>query len=347
MSSEASERCGLAPGPYTLVVTQANLQLRDDQKVLFIWPYRFIRRYGYRQGKFTFEAGRKCESGEGTFHMEHSNQQEIFRCISSKMKNMKKLLTGESLSSPAILCGDNQFHAALNMMARSRSPLPPSPTGSTPLLDTDLCSIPSVKPLMPVPVEPLPRNLKPPPPLKPKPAKPPRKNLPIIRTDDCSENIREDLLSRKSSDGFADYDDVEVRNDAWKTMGVSIMPHSERPFSLSTIDPLEHQNCSRQPPEEHHYDRLQHLGPTSKLHTRPGYRHITAIAPPLPTSPLPSSIEANDIEAIRAADDSHLGYGMIRKKSVPVEENYPQNTGPPHQVYNDLEYAVVCKPNRV
>lgn len=262
------------------------------------------------------------------------------------MKNMKKLMTGESLSSPAIMCGDNQFHAALSMMARSRSPLPPSPTGSTPLLDTDLCPIPSVKPLMPIPVEPMPRNSRPPPPVKPKPAKPPRKNLPTIRGDDCNEIISDDLPSKKSSDGFDEYDDVEIINNAWKTMGVNVMPHTERPFSLSTAEPP---NNMWQPPEEHHYDTLQHLGPVSKQHTRPGYRLINAIAaPPLPTTPLPSSPEANDIEAVRAADDSHLGYGMIRKKSVPVEENIPQqNSGPPHQVHNEIEYAVVCKPNRV
>lgn len=265
------------------------------------------------------------------------------------MKNMKKLLTGESLSSPAILCGDNQFHAALNMMARSRSPLPPSPTGSTPLLDSEICSIPSIKPLMPVPIELLPRNLKPPPPLKPKPAKPPRKNVPLIKMDDYNENNGEECRDKRTqvSDGFADYDDVEVRNDAWKTMGVNVMPHSERAFSLIPISPLEHQNCNAQSPEEHHYDRLQHLGHTSKLPSRSGYMHLNAIAPPLPTTPLPSPSETNDIEAIRSADDSHLGYGMIRKKSVPIEESYSQAHGPSHQVYNDLEYAIVFKPNRV
>ncbi|KAG8310762.1 transmembrane receptor protein tyrosine kinase adaptor activity protein [Homalodisca vitripennis] len=338
VASEASERCGLAPGPYTLVVTQSALHLRDDQRVLYIWPYRFIRRYGHRQGKFTFEAGRKCESGEGTFHMEHSNQQEIFRCISSKMKNMKKLLTGESLSSPAILCGDNQFHAALNMMARSRSPLPPSPTGSTPLLDAELCSISSAKPLIPVPVEPLQRSLKPPLPFKPKPMKPPRKNLPAITVNDSDENCSKEHQNQ-NADNCADYDDIEVRNDAWKTMGLGVMPHSERPFSSRTEEPLEMQTNWQQC-EEHHYDKLQHLGPTNKPHPRPGYRQIVGIAPALPP---PCASE----DTVRAADDSHLGYGVIRKKPVPAEETQPANVGPPHQVYNNMEYAIVCKPNRV
>lgn len=81
LPSDASNRCGLEPINYTLVLTPSSLQLRSsgDNKLLFTWPYCFIRRYGHKDGKFTFEAGRKCESGEGTFYLEHSNQQEIFR----------------------------------------------------------------------------------------------------------------------------------------------------------------------------------------------------------------------------------------------------------------------------
>lgn len=80
-SSEASVRCGLEPKYYTLILTSTAIQLRNnlDNKLLFTWPYCFIRRYGHKQGKFTFEAGRKCETGEGTFYLEHTNQQEIFR----------------------------------------------------------------------------------------------------------------------------------------------------------------------------------------------------------------------------------------------------------------------------
>lgn len=77
--SKASIRCGLEPKSYTLVLTSTAIQLRDDTELLYTWPYCFIRRYGYRDGKFTFEAGRKCESGEGTFYLEHCNQHEIYR----------------------------------------------------------------------------------------------------------------------------------------------------------------------------------------------------------------------------------------------------------------------------
>ncbi|RZF32935.1 hypothetical protein LSTR_LSTR017289, partial [Laodelphax striatellus] len=266
--------------PYTLVVTPSALQLRDvsEQAILFTWPYRFIRRYGYRAGKFTFEAGRKCESGEGTFHMEHSNQQEIFRCISSKMKNMRKLLTGESL--PAIFCGDNQFNAALSMSARSRSPLPPSPTSATsPLLDSDLVHISSVKPLMPVVLDsheprPAPRSLNPPPLLKPKPQKPPRKNVPIKPSTSSSPPNLPPPDPRRCTDSDQDtsaYDDVEIRSEAWRTMGVDVMTHTERPFATDESGKVFIQQTSC-----NDYDRLQHLGPVSK--SNPGYKQINAIA---------------------------------------------------------------------
>lgn len=80
-ASEASNRCGLDPIYYTLVLTTTAIELRriSDNRLLFTWPYCLIRRYGHKSGKFTFEAGRKCESGEGTFYLEHSNQHEIFR----------------------------------------------------------------------------------------------------------------------------------------------------------------------------------------------------------------------------------------------------------------------------
>lgn len=79
--SPASVRCGLESKNYTIILTSIAIQLRTviDSKLLYTWPYCFIRKYGHKGGIFSFEAGRKCESGEGTFYLEHPNQQEIFR----------------------------------------------------------------------------------------------------------------------------------------------------------------------------------------------------------------------------------------------------------------------------
>lgn len=400
--SEASERCGLEPGVYTLVVASAVIQLRSstDNSILFTWPYRYIRRYGYREGKFIFEAGRKCDSGEGTFTLQHSNQQEIFRCLSSKMKSMRKLLSGETPVSPVIMCGDNQFQAALSMEARSRSPLPPSPTSAT-LFDTEFSTIsqPSSKFLGSVVAEnehfvvnsfshSTSRH-------KPKPVKPPRKQ--IQSTENIStenESTTSDSVSSgryKTSKGSSlspttpvlvtptdstqDYDDVEVRKDAWRTLGVDDIRHTEnqcsdeedRPNQFSTASTVKVAEQSPMPQcskilatqistksdSSEDYDKLQHFRPPPKP-TAGGYSHVPVPSvnsqmqlPPAPEEP-PSTFNDYElfdkIQACRLADDSHYGYGMIRKKSVPSDTSV---SGPEHQFYNDQEYAVVQKPKKV
>lgn len=124
--SEASIRCNIDPKCYLLQLTATELQLKTtcgSKNVISYWPYRFIRKYGYRDGKFTFEAGRKCSTGEGVFILDHTNPQDVFRCMSSKMKCMKKLIAGDVVNIDSC---ENQLTAAASMEAGSRSPLPPS-----------------------------------------------------------------------------------------------------------------------------------------------------------------------------------------------------------------------------
>lgn len=520
-----STRCGLDPGPYTLLLTSSAIQLRDskEQQLLFTWPYLYIRKYGYRDGKFTFEAGRKCETGEGEFQLKCNNQQEIYRCLSLKMKSMRKLLGGEIPSSSSIFCTDtsNQFQAALSMEARSRSPLPPSPNSSTNVLDLDLNPSsqfksvdlnlpfnngPPLKPKAttynslfhasfespPIPfkqkplisptsennsliginlppylhpksvsvsqnstdknssrkspnlfratlvdidindsVEPSTKYSETPsiaPPLKPKPLKPPRKNI-FIPNSQKSANDEEagskrfyrqksdtsipkqevSLLPQNSmpntsaemANSTPPYDEVEIRHEAWKTLGLDEMTHTERPFSqiinssdssldYEILDNLDEPKLKESQSDKTlttngasskvqkfmflpikpasvsgNYDTLQHFGTPVKTNGKSGYKQII-INHSSPTSPSPpegySLLEnyANNqnrtfhdydeveepMETCRMADDSHLGYGIIRKKP----ENQIQNDlrlPPKHKVYNNMEYAVITKSKHV
>lgn len=364
-SSDASIRCGLEPKTYTLVLTNTAIQLRNiaDNKLLFTWPYCFIRRYGYRSGKFTFEAGRKCDTGEGVFHLEHSNQQEIFRCLSSKMKSMKKILSGESLLD----CGDNQFHAALNMEARSRSPLPPSPTSSTRLHDYEVnnsaqSSMKSVVSFSDSMDKNINRGKLP----KVQPEKPPRKNLPNTN----KHQLYEPILA--PGQYKTNYDQIEYRQEAWRTLGVDNIKHTETINNDADEELAEYVSWSRLKQQDsmqdisavknakilsntqsnvgnENYDKLQFFGSSSKLsNIQPGYKQVSP-APVQPTTYAPSWNDYDEVEtnmqAVRLADDSHLGYGVIRKPTSQKQTlDQPKVS---HKVYNDTTYAIVSKPKRV
>lgn len=416
VETDASKNCGLEPKNYTLIVAAAEIKLLNGETLLFNWPYRFIRKYGYRDGTFTFEAGRKCESGAGSFRLEHKNQQEIFRCIESKMKYMKKLLNGET--SPSIECNDVQFHAALSMEARSRSPLPPSPNSSSHLIDIELSTSSSSQKLLNSTSSSIDSTqlFKPPPPIpKQKPMKPPRKaiftgvidkkhlELEFPETSTRGKYRRLHPIGNENSNNSQNekhsYDLVEVRNDAWRTHGIDRVPHMERlnasssdsnkeddsPYEMVTplplnssqnslrsklnsndtnnstanspISPIIH-NTFPMKSDDSDYDKLQYFGTIHKSDPNPAYRTPNINVPR--SLPLVQTISdttnnsnqnnydlvenytqmVNEMCAVRLADDSHLGYGVIRKKTS-------NNTEPEYKLYNDTEYAIVSKPKRV
>lgn len=406
VQSEASIRCGLEPGPYTLLLTASAIQLCDSrqQKLLVTWPYCFIRRYGYCDGRFTFEAGRMCDTGEGKFLVEHSNQQEIYRCLGLKMRSMRKLLEGDVSSA-------GQLQVALGMEARSRSPIPACPQNSGTLRMRAASQGNLLEPQKPyisptVETNPLvvinaPAHLKPRglsashgaldalsrksptlfhakvvdidlqpesgPPLQPKPAKPPRRPFMPEKRSYWSKSSR---TLAKTSDG--DYDDVEFREDAWRTLGVDEPAHSEDYEPVEAVEPTRVNPAPVLPPpptrpkflpvkpslEMGNYDTLQYFG-SGKGSSRSAYNQIV-LSPTLPDSPvspstspltfhdydevgeppsassprLPDDVHPTFGQANRPADDSHLGYGTIRRL-------------PDHKLYNNSEYAVVTRPRQV
>ncbi|KAG7235896.1 hypothetical protein INR49_002094, partial [Caranx melampygus] len=85
--TDAAIRCGLQ-GSYWLQVGQQALLLKDTQKksVVREWPYELLRRYGKDKMVFTIEAGRRCDSGPGTFTFETQEAENIFSLIQSTIK---------------------------------------------------------------------------------------------------------------------------------------------------------------------------------------------------------------------------------------------------------------------
>ncbi|XP_063787896.1 docking protein 2 [Pseudophryne corroboree] len=85
--TSASSRCGLS-GMYTLVAEENCLSLRDRQagSLIFSWPYPYLRRFGRDKTMFSFEAGRRCASGEGNFEFETAHGCQIFQAIECAIK---------------------------------------------------------------------------------------------------------------------------------------------------------------------------------------------------------------------------------------------------------------------
>lgn len=240
MSSDAQARCKIESKKYILELTQTEMQLKDFKDITVVkWPYRFIRKYGYRDGKFTFEAGRKCATGEGMFRLDHNNPQEIFRCMSSRMKTMKKLIKGDS--SVSLDCGESQFNAALSMEAGSRSPLPPSPNQKSPEFETAITQSHLNMTRVAISSDSIDLSTASTVSIGTKaiPPKPPRKSIaPLTLHLNLSEDPRRsppyEIVNGLKSGGTKkpnDYECIKNITDAWRYLGIDEPRHTEHSAS--------------------------------------------------------------------------------------------------------------------
>uniref|UniRef100_A0A4W5PDL6 Docking protein 1b n=1 Tax=Hucho hucho TaxID=62062 RepID=A0A4W5PDL6_9TELE len=90
--TEASELCGLL-GTYWLKADNDSLILKESKtkSSLLVWPYKLLRRYGRDRVMFSFEAGRRCESGPGNFTFETKQGNEIFLIVEQAIQSQKAL----------------------------------------------------------------------------------------------------------------------------------------------------------------------------------------------------------------------------------------------------------------
>ncbi|XP_013804459.2 docking protein 3 [Apteryx mantelli] len=84
LRTDAAARCGLH-GHYVLAVLPQSLTLKDPQsrQPLLTWPYPFLRKFGQEQTVFSFEAGRRSDSGEGTFTFSTPRAAELCRAVAA------------------------------------------------------------------------------------------------------------------------------------------------------------------------------------------------------------------------------------------------------------------------
>ncbi|XP_024414325.2 docking protein 1 isoform X1 [Desmodus rotundus] len=92
--TEAAERCGLH-GSYVLRVEAERLTLltvgtqNQILEPLLSWPYTLLRRYGRDKVMFSFEAGRRCPSGPGTFTFQTAQGNDIFQAVETAIQWQK------------------------------------------------------------------------------------------------------------------------------------------------------------------------------------------------------------------------------------------------------------------
>ncbi|XP_026125791.1 docking protein 1-like [Carassius auratus] len=97
--TEASERCGLK-GTVLLRTDFDSLLLKEPKmgEVLYSWPYRFLRRFGRDKATFSFEAGRRCDSGEGNFEFDTKQGNNIFQSVEAAINLQRANIPQKQIS---------------------------------------------------------------------------------------------------------------------------------------------------------------------------------------------------------------------------------------------------------
>ncbi|NXT27119.1 DOK2 protein, partial [Syrrhaptes paradoxus] len=139
-ATESSERCRLW-GRCILRAGEEALELQDFQtlETLYSWPYRFLRRFGRDKVTFSFEAGRRCASGEGNFEFETRQGNEIFQAIESAI-SLHRSRGGDDAPRPL-------GHARMPSWAQGHEE--PGSTKCPSLDPTREGKVPKSKPVMP------------------------------------------------------------------------------------------------------------------------------------------------------------------------------------------------------
>ncbi|XP_013878247.1 docking protein 2 [Austrofundulus limnaeus] len=88
--TDASDRCRLK-GDGVLRADMESLHLLDKNgDILYTWPYRYLRRFGRDKSTFSFEAGRRCDSGEGNFEFDTKQGNALFQSVEAAI-NLQKI----------------------------------------------------------------------------------------------------------------------------------------------------------------------------------------------------------------------------------------------------------------
>ncbi|XP_010890317.2 fibroblast growth factor receptor substrate 2a [Esox lucius] len=72
-------------GAGLMELTEEELVLHTRKRDAVTWPYLCLRRYGYDSNLFSFESGRRCQTGQGIFAFKCARAEEIFNMLQDVM----------------------------------------------------------------------------------------------------------------------------------------------------------------------------------------------------------------------------------------------------------------------
>ncbi|KAJ0029114.1 hypothetical protein NQD34_004111 [Periophthalmus magnuspinnatus] len=121
-------------------LTEAELVLHTHRRDDVRWPYLCLRRYGYDSNLFSFESGRRCQTGQGIFAFKCARAEEIFNLLQEVMHSHSISVVEEAVLEPT-----HQGALHTNTPAAPGYSVPTVPNGVTRLPSVGDTSHPSTR----------------------------------------------------------------------------------------------------------------------------------------------------------------------------------------------------------
>ncbi|KAK2838217.1 hypothetical protein Q5P01_015429 [Channa striata] len=136
--TDASDRCRLKGDGILRADVEALRLLDKAGDVVYTWPYRYLRRFGRDKTTFSFEAGRRCDSGEGSFEFDTKQGNILFQAVEAAINMQRISLPHRQVSAGSQ--GSVETHQSLCLPSpphntqpgQSRTPPPPQPRSHIP-----------------------------------------------------------------------------------------------------------------------------------------------------------------------------------------------------------------------
>ncbi|KAL7392274.1 hypothetical protein ABVT39_022263 [Epinephelus coioides] len=136
--TEASDRCRLKGDGFLRADVDALLLIDKSGDVVYTWPYRYLRRFGRDKSTFSFEAGRRCDSGEGSFEFDTKQGNFLFQAVEAAINLQRISLPQRQTSGGGQLSPETPLDMSLPPLplnpplAQSRTPPLPQPRSHVP-----------------------------------------------------------------------------------------------------------------------------------------------------------------------------------------------------------------------